>query len=163
MPDVVECVDCKRIREADAAAAPARPRKIVQGVKGAPRCATHYRHFRDVTKVNAHERHVQRTYGLKPGEYGQLYIFQGRRCFLCQRSTGAKKALACDHDHSSGLLYGLLCGPCNRDIMGWSRRDIGYFERCIEYLKNPPARQLGIVAYHVDFAHLRKDDGGDLA
>lgn len=158
-----ECVDCKREREASGDGPPARLRKVVQGVKGAPRCATHYRRFRDVTKVNAHERRVQRVYGLKPGQYGQLYVFQGRRCAICQRSTGKTKALAVDHDHDTGLVYGLACSPCNRDVLGWSRREIAYFKRAIEYLENPPAKQLGIIAYHEDFKHLRRDDGGDLA
>lgn len=158
-----ECVDCKRRREAAGEPLPARPRKVVQGVKGAPRCATDYRHFRDHTKVNAHESRVRRVYGLGAGDYDRLYQHQGGTCALCQRSRGIAKKLAVDHDHDTGLAYGLLCGPCNKDVMGWSRRQIAYFRRCIDYIDNPPARQLGIVAYHEDFKHMRKDsDDGSL-
>ena len=77
-----------------------------------------------------------------------MYEFQGGTCALCRRATGARKRLATDHDHVTGLVYGLCCGPCNKDVLGISRRDIAYFERCIEYLRNPPAKQLGLVAYH---------------
>lgn len=113
-----------------------------------PRCATHWRAAKKGGKATQHERYVQRVYGLPPGGYQELYEHQGGTCALCQRSKGIAKRLAVDHDHDTGLAYGLLCGPCNKDIMGWSHREIAFFERCIEYLRNPPARQLRIVAYH---------------
>lgn len=115
-----------------------------------PRCATHWRAAQKGTKTTQHERYVQRVYGLPPGGYQELYEHQGGKCALCQRSKGIKKRLAVDHDHETGLAYGLLCGPCNKDVMGWSRRDPQYFQRCIQYLVNPPARQLRIVAYHIE-------------
>lgn len=120
-----------------------------------PRCATHQRNRKAKAKVTQHESYVQRVYGLGPGDYARVYEFQGGVCALCQRSTGKVKMLACDHDHATGLFYGELCGPCNKDIMGWSRRDVAYFERCIQYLLNPPAKQLGIVAYHQDVRNAR--------
>lgn len=115
-----------------------------------PRCSTHHFRRRKGTKKNQHERYVQRVYGLGEGDYDRIYEFQGGKCALCRRSTGVSKRLAVDHDHDTGLAYGELCGPCNKDVLGWSRREIAYFERCIEYLKNPPCRQLGIIAYHID-------------
>lgn len=121
-----------------------------------PRCATHHRLRRRTSKDTQHERYVQRTYGLGEGDYDRLYEHQGRKCAICRRSTGKVKKLAVDHDHDNGLAYGLLCGPCNRDVLGWSRRDVAYFQRAIEYLKNPPAKQLNIVAYHQD---KRKESG----
>lgn len=121
-----------------------------------PRCATHHREFKKVSKARAHEARVQKVYGLGEGDYQRLYELQEGRCALCQRATGARKRLAVDHDHESGLAYGLLCGVCNKDIMGWSRRDVAYFVRCLQYLENPPARQLGIVAIHEE---KRKEEG----
>lgn len=113
-----------------------------------PRCATHWRAELKRRKAQAHENRMGKVYGLPPGAYERVYRHQGGVCALCQRSKGIVKKLAADHDHETGLFYGLLCGPCNKDVMGWSRRQIAYFERCIEYLRNPPARQLGLVAYH---------------
>jgi hypothetical protein len=36
-------------------------------------------------------------------------------CELCGRPPGAK-ALAADHDHTTGLFRGWICGGCNRGI-----------------------------------------------
>lgn len=120
-----------------------------------PRCATHQRNRKRKQKVTQHESYVQRVYGLGPGDYNRMYELQGGVCALCQRSKGIVKMLAVDHDHDTGLAYGLLCGPCNKDIMGWSRRDPAFFVRCIQYLECPPARKLHIVAYHQDVRNAR--------
>lgn len=127
---------------------PSKPRSIVEGSGG--RCATHWRDEKKRRKTAAHEKRVQKVYGLPPGDYDRLYEAQGGKCAICRIATGVTKALAVDHDHETGLAYGLLCGPCNKDVMGRSRRDVAFFVRCIQYLDNPPARQLRIVAYHED-------------
>lgn len=146
---VKECRDCLADRVSNAVAPPpGRPRPIVKDSGG--RCATHWRLEKARRKKAAHEKRVQKVYGLPAGVYDRLHQYQSGRCALCRRSTGARKRLAVDHDHATGLAFGLLCGPCNKDVMGWSRRDVAFFVRCIQYLENPPARQLGIVAYHED-------------
>jgi hypothetical protein len=82
---------------------------------------------------------VQKTYSLGPGQYDQLYEFQGGKCWLCQRATGARKRLAVDHNHETGEVRGLLCGPCNK-LIGWYRDSPETFERAAAYLRQPPAR-----------------------
>jgi hypothetical protein len=77
---------------------------------------------------------------LQPGDYDRLYASQSCRCFICQRATGKRKRLAVDHDHSSGEVRGLLCGPCNHDLIG--RYGLPALLRAIEYLTNPPARKV---------------------
>lgn len=151
------CIDCFRTVE-QRATARLKGKATVNGkvvaVRPAPcpgpRCATHGRIAASSSKARQHDARVVKVYGLGSGDYDRLYRHQGGTCALCQRSKGLSKRLAVDHDHDTGLAYGLLCGPCNKDVMGWSRRQVEYFERCIEYLRNPPARQLGIVAYHQD-------------
>ena len=142
-----ECRDClaERIRRS-VGPSPGRLRPIVE--KSGGRCATHWRTEKARRKKAAHENRAKKVYGLGDGDYDRLYELQGGKCYLCRRATGARKRLAIDHDHDTGLVYGLLCGPCNKDVMGHSRRDAAYFVRCIQYLVNPPARQLRIVAYH---------------
>jgi recombination endonuclease VII len=149
------CIDCFRTKE-QRETVRKTGRAVVDGVMRqarpapcpGPRCATHGREAASESKNRAHDAYVVRVYGFQPGDYQRIYQHQGGRCVLCQRSTGASKRLAVDHDHETGLAYGLLCGPCNKDVMGWSRRDPAYFVRCIQYLENPPTRQLHIVAYH---------------
>lgn len=116
-----------------------------------PRCATHWRAVRATRKASAQARRDKETYGLPEGAYDALYAFQGGRCALCQRATGASKRLAVDHDHRTGEIFGAICDLCNRYVLGLaSRRDPEYFRRCLEYLANPPARQLGLNAVHKD-------------
>lgn len=105
-----------------------------------PRCATHHREARKAAKLRAHGRHVERTYGITAEEYWALYQAQDGRCFICRRATGKAKRLPVDHDHGTGEVRGLLCGPCNRDVLGHLRHDPEALVRALEYLLDPPAR-----------------------
>lgn len=106
-----------------------------------PRCKTHDRQVRKARAVRTHDRRVQAIYGLTEGEYDRLYVLQGYVCAGCRRSRGAVRRLAVDHDHATGEVRGLLCGPCNR-MVGHFRDDPATFLRLADYLVNPPARQL---------------------
>jgi hypothetical protein len=143
-----ECRDCKAERERRGLPYPASPRPIKEGTGG--RCATHGVQAKRLSKAGAHERRVQKVYGLKPGEYGRIYLLQGGLCAICRRATGATRNLSVDHDHKNGLARGLLCRPCN-DLLGHLRDDPEAARRIAGYLTLPPARQLGIVAIHEDF------------
>jgi hypothetical protein len=101
------------------------------------RCSTHWRQEVRRRKAENHEKRVQKTYGLAKGEYAQLYDFQGGRCALCRRSTGASRKLSVDHCHASGEVRGELCRPCN-SFLGHARDSIEFFTRCIRYLEHPP-------------------------
>lgn len=105
-----------------------------------PRCTTHHRQVVKGRRVRNHDRRVQAIYGLAEGDYERLYRFQDGRCAGCQRATGRTKRLAVDHNHLTGEVRGLLCGPCNR-MVGWYRDDPSTFERLVRYLLDPPARQ----------------------
>lgn len=98
-----------------------------------PRCTTHHRVVVRARKAANHEKRVQETYGLQKGEYAQLYEFQGGKCALCRRATGASRKLSVDHCHASGDVRGLLCRPCNT-MLGHARDNTLFFERCIKYL-----------------------------
>lgn len=106
-----------------------------------PRCRTHWRAESLRRKAANHEKRVQETYGLKPGEYAKLYELQGGHCALCQRATGASRKLSVDHDHATGLVRGLLCRPCNT-LLGHARDKVEFFRRCIMYLGHPPYKAL---------------------
>lgn len=106
-----------------------------------PRCVTHHRAVKKARKATAHEKRVQDTYGLAPGEYELLYQLQGGRCAICQRATGATRRLSVDHDHKTGRVRGLLCRPCNT-MLGHARDVIDFFVRAIQYLSSPPYDRL---------------------
>lgn len=105
-----------------------------------PRCATHSRAFKKDQRARAHDASVQRTYGLPPGGYERLYAAQGGTCAITGcRATGKTKRLAVDHDHKTGEVRGLLCGPHNQ-LIGYNRDNPAAFRSMADYLENPPAR-----------------------
>lgn len=85
------------------------------------------------------ETRWRQVYGISADEYWAIYEYQNKRCYICERATGARKRLSVDHCHDTGIVRGLLCQRCNRDILGHLRDDIAAFERAIEYLVEPPA------------------------
>ena len=112
-----------------------------------PRCVTCMREFLKASKEKAWAQRILRTYGITPKQYWELYDKQGGVCAVCQRATGKTKRLAVDHDHQTGLVRGLLCGPCNKDVIG-RVYDEETALRVVEYFRNPPAKKLlGMVVY----------------
>ena len=92
----------------------------------------------------AHDKRVCAMYGLRPGEYKQLYEAQGGKCAVkgCP-ARGLALRLAVDHDHDIGLhnrnaVRGLLCKRHNRTI-GDAGDDPEVFESMANYLRHPPA------------------------
>lgn len=105
-----------------------------------PRCATHHRERKKALREAAHGRRILETYGLTKEQYEALYEAQGGVCYICQRATGKRKKLAVDHDHATGYVRGLLCGPCN-SILAQLRDDVDAAIRVMNYLISPPAHE----------------------
>jgi hypothetical protein len=131
------CVDCAALPEAEQ---PSRPRPAPHGGPRSRRCVTHYRAFRASQRSRVHENRVTRIYGLRPGEYERLLQLQGGTCAMPRcKANGKRKRLAVDHDHETGEVRGLLCGPHNYELVG---RYAGDLHDAIAYLQDPPARRL---------------------
>ncbi len=105
-----------------------------------PRCWSHNKAITRARSEAAHDRMVQKTYGLGPGEYTRLLAAQGGKCWICQRATGKTKRLAVDHRHVDNKVRGILCGPCNQ-LLGHVRDDPDMLIRAAQYLINPPAER----------------------
>jgi hypothetical protein len=119
-----------------------------------PRCASHDREKKRAARVARSVKHVETTYELTDEEYNALYQFQGGRCYICQRATGATKRLAVDHDHRRPCtathgqkrgcrqcVRGLVDSVCN-DVLAHLRDDPLAGERIAEYLRKPPWHQV---------------------
>ena len=124
-------IRCKDCREAGVTTSRPAPHP-------GPRCATHHREFKKRSSDRAHGKRLEATYGITSEEYWRLYDFQGGVCAVCRRATGATKRLAVDHDHESGFVRMLACGPCNQHF-GYLRDDPEAFRRAAFVLENPPA------------------------
>ena len=96
----------------------------------------------------AHAGMVKRTYTINgrpftADDYAFLLRHQGGRCPICLRESHTKR-LAVDHDHETGEVRGLLDPGewgCNLGILG-KIKDLAMAKRIVEYLENPPARQI---------------------
>lgn len=131
-----------------------RPKKDLDAPFPGPRCYFCNKARERKVKASAHARYIEKTYNITYEFYLALYDLQGGKCYVCVRATGESKKLAVDHDHkccpgstSCGeCVRGLLCKPCNQDVLGHLRDEIAAFERGISYLKNPPAERLRMVS-----------------
>lgn len=54
-------------------------------------------------------------YGITPEQFTTLLEAQGNRCAICGSAEwpGKDNCPHVDHDHATGKVRGLLCGPCN--------------------------------------------------
>jgi hypothetical protein len=105
--------------------------------------------FRQAQKARSHDAMVSKVYGLQPGDYERLYESQGFRCAITGcRATGKTKRLAVDHDHKTGEVRGLLCGPHNQ-LIGYNRDNPEAFRSLADYLESPPARRVLDPQQHV--------------
>lgn len=76
---------------------------------------------RELTRLKAdrtHDKYVQRTYGLAPGEYAEMLAAQDGRCAICLKVPRTRR-LAVDHDHQTGKPRALLCYLCNKALGTW--------------------------------------------
>lgn len=107
------------------------------------RCATHARAAKKRAQINAHGRKVLRTYQITAEQYQALYEAQGGKCAIVNcRATGKVKRLAVDHDHETGEVRGLLCGPHNLLLKSTREAATAMLLSALEYLHNPPARRI---------------------
>lgn len=114
-----------------------------------PRCATHHRETLRARRIARKVKHVETTYSLTAEQYDALYAFQGGRCALCRRATGASKRLTVDHDHACCIgpkscgrcVRGLVCSTCN-DVLAHFRDSPAAFELGKAYLEWWPAQRL---------------------
>jgi hypothetical protein len=108
------------------------------------RCGEHHRAVTKAARLRTRNKRLGKVYGLdSEGKiYAALYAAQGGKCYICRRATGKRKALAVDHNHRTGEVRGLLCGPCNRGVIGHLRESTAALRRAIRYLLFPPARRV---------------------
>lgn len=91
-------------------------------------------------------RTLRVKYGLTPEQYMEILWFQEGRCAICRRWPRSRR-LNVDHRHSDGLVRGLICWDCNKEL-AWHKDDIASFERAIDYLTHAVSiRALGLAVY----------------
>lgn len=73
-------------------------------------------------------------YGITREQFEEMYEKQNGCCAICSREVDESKAHI-DHDHSTGVVRGLLCMGCNR-ALGYLGDSTENVERALVYLNN---------------------------
>lgn len=85
------------------------------------------------------QRRVQykRRYGITPDDYASMLEEQNEKCKICLASpeNGPRKGLVVDHDHTTGVVRGLLCQNCNA-LLGLSNDCPTTLMKAAHYLRN---------------------------
>jgi hypothetical protein len=76
------------------------------------------------------------TYGLTMEQYEDKWLEQDGKCAICNKESPVygHKRLGIDHDHATGKVRELLCGPCN-STLGHAHDSIDLLQKSIEYLR----------------------------
>jgi hypothetical protein len=83
--------------------------------------------------------HLKR-YGLTTGEYEALCSQNGGKCWIC--GAVPRRRLAVDHDHTTGIVRGVLCVNCNHGL-GKFRDNPGLLIKAAGYLRAPAPKLCG--------------------
>jgi hypothetical protein len=86
--------------------------------------------------IRRKERWHKKQFGLTAMRYSEMLAEQDGKCAICgYQPAPDKRALAIDHDHKTGKVRSLLCGPCNRGI-GQFRERADLLILAAEYLES---------------------------
>ena len=87
-------------------------------------------------KIKAHDRakNYKVKYGITVADYDRILAAQGGVCALCQGLEILDRHYCVDHNHTTGIVRGLLCYRCNSGL-GVFGDDIEGLQRVVEYLK----------------------------
>jgi hypothetical protein len=114
----------------------------------------HQRHVAKMKREGRYQDYVKRgndryylgrlmnRYGVKPSLLFALYDQQGGRCRLCRaymtlsrvRRNAPRTTAHVDHDHTTGVVRGLLCGACNRGL-GQMHESVATLRTAAAYLE----------------------------
>lgn len=72
-------------------------------------------YYKDAIRQRA--RILKKYYGLTLDKFNEMLKAQNDSCAICEvKQSVIGKSLCVDHDHKSGAVRGLLCGPCNNSL-----------------------------------------------
>jgi hypothetical protein len=96
-----------------------------------------YRKRLNVSRRTIHKNQTRRSsakykYGLSTKQFNSL--MQEKFCELCGCEFSDKKRPSIDHDHTTGIIRGLLCQPCNA-MLGRLCDDPRVFRKVADYLE----------------------------
>jgi hypothetical protein len=96
----------------------------------------------DRTVAIKRRHHLMKSYGMTPQEFMEMYERQSRRCGICEKGialnvadgASVRNRAVVDHCHSTGVVRGLLCDPCN-NMLGRASDNPATLRRAAEYVE----------------------------
>ena len=80
---------------------------------------------------------LKRRYQITPSIYYHMWLMQGEGCALCGTDNPERMSrgsgFVVDHCHSSGVIRGILCNPCNM-MLGKAKDNTNTLQNAITYL-----------------------------
>lgn len=95
------------------------------------------RQYRQVAPLRVFERKLKREFGISLSQYESLLQQKEGKCWCCGRQEpgGMSGKWHVDHDHSTGVVRGILCHFCNTGI-GLLGDTVDGVQNAIHYLSN---------------------------
>ncbi len=91
--------------------------------------------WREINREQIRNEGYLRHYGITLIEYQELFAVQKGCCKLCGiNQEELKRPLCVDHCHTTKVVRGLLCDPCNRGL-GLLKDNIITLKNAVEYLE----------------------------
>jgi hypothetical protein len=83
------------------------------------------------------DQHLLKKYNINQAAYILMLIKQDSKCAICGNADNGRvtdQFFVVDHCHSTGLIRGLLCHPCNTALGGF-RDNVNSLRNAIDYLE----------------------------
>ena len=91
--------------------------------------------YRYTYNYETHRKEVlKRQYGVSVDGWNNIYTQQNGQCAICRKELLYTNECHTDHDHTTGLVRGILCRDCNM-LLGWAHDNPKILRRAIKYLE----------------------------
>jgi hypothetical protein len=127
------------------------------------------RYYKDPVSWGRRNRNSSliKKFGISLQEIDLIIARQGNKCLICDREFSKFSRLTSphvDHNHSTGMFRGVICGRCNvglghfEDSVGLLKSAVGYLEEFNHYFVLPE----GLEIIGNDLVVMRRSDFEDL-
>lgn len=104
-------------------------------------------HAKSSSKETKRRYRIKSAYGISLERYDEILLSQYGACAICGSHPQEGARLVVDHDHTTGVVRGLLCRKCNLGI-GHLGDSVELLLKAIQYLKQSHVVQLGDYCEH---------------
>lgn len=92
-------------------------------------------------RLATRKSNLKQSFRMTKTQFDQTWREQGKSCAICHtRRERNEKAFAVDHDHSTGVIRGILCHRCNR-ALGLADDNTELLKSAATYLRTHARRQ----------------------